>query len=564
MSSGRFSMRGYASQGWRAAGRALANGGAGPPVAISTTHTTDALLSSATSRTHTTDASLKGLGLSRTHTTDALVRAERSLTHTADALLKAGQSRIHTTDALLKAGQARTHTTDALLKAEQARTHTTDASLKGLGLSKTHTTDAQLQQAVALTHTTNARLQQAGALTHTTNALLRAGQSKTHTTDALLKAEVAISHTTDARLAQQFSVQHTTDARLFALFVGSGNLVFGEFDVGGTADYDGPGLGNLEFGKFDLEGSGVFTPFYRPSNKGIEFPKFGVSGSGTVTPPIPNEHTSADVYKINRDYLRRDYGWGRIDRTLPYEWHDCCPGGEGAHPPLTKSCFINSEAIFSIHNFPNDISAPSIRWLTCCPPCVPIPSAGVPGPISPSSPLPTPRSVEIINVEIVHDLEDIKRLKKQRTELTKEIQSPPEVSEPFHVELRTVQYDSVPGSIRMIEQPTPIVVASIEEYIQPPQPTQPATVPVVERIAPVLPKPFNVEIPHKSKRGLRQSGIRIAAQKPQQEAQPEAPKIEYINNTQPTVSPAASTVMAVEAPVQRKSFSVGMRTKKRH
>jgi hypothetical protein len=30
MSTGRYSMRGYASQGWRAAGRALANGGAGP------------------------------------------------------------------------------------------------------------------------------------------------------------------------------------------------------------------------------------------------------------------------------------------------------------------------------------------------------------------------------------------------------------------------------------------------------------------------------------------------------------------------------------------------------
>jgi len=30
MSTGRYSMRGRASQGWRAAGRGLANGGAGP------------------------------------------------------------------------------------------------------------------------------------------------------------------------------------------------------------------------------------------------------------------------------------------------------------------------------------------------------------------------------------------------------------------------------------------------------------------------------------------------------------------------------------------------------
>ena len=37
MSSGRWSMRGRASQGYKAAGRALANGGAGPiPVAIDT------------------------------------------------------------------------------------------------------------------------------------------------------------------------------------------------------------------------------------------------------------------------------------------------------------------------------------------------------------------------------------------------------------------------------------------------------------------------------------------------------------------------------------------------
>ena len=37
MSTGRFIMRGRASQGYRAAGRALANGGAGPiPVAIDT------------------------------------------------------------------------------------------------------------------------------------------------------------------------------------------------------------------------------------------------------------------------------------------------------------------------------------------------------------------------------------------------------------------------------------------------------------------------------------------------------------------------------------------------
>jgi len=41
MSSGRFIMRGYASQGWRAAGRALANGGAGPiPVEELTTRLT--------------------------------------------------------------------------------------------------------------------------------------------------------------------------------------------------------------------------------------------------------------------------------------------------------------------------------------------------------------------------------------------------------------------------------------------------------------------------------------------------------------------------------------------
>ena len=37
MSTGRFIMRGWASQGYRAASRALANGGAGPiPVAIDT------------------------------------------------------------------------------------------------------------------------------------------------------------------------------------------------------------------------------------------------------------------------------------------------------------------------------------------------------------------------------------------------------------------------------------------------------------------------------------------------------------------------------------------------
>jgi len=41
MSSGRFTMRGWASQGYRAAGRALANGGAGPiPVEELTTRLT--------------------------------------------------------------------------------------------------------------------------------------------------------------------------------------------------------------------------------------------------------------------------------------------------------------------------------------------------------------------------------------------------------------------------------------------------------------------------------------------------------------------------------------------
>ena len=41
MSSGRFIMRGFASQGYRAAGRALANGGAGPiPVEELTTRLT--------------------------------------------------------------------------------------------------------------------------------------------------------------------------------------------------------------------------------------------------------------------------------------------------------------------------------------------------------------------------------------------------------------------------------------------------------------------------------------------------------------------------------------------
>jgi hypothetical protein len=41
MSTGRFILRGYASQGYRAAGRALANGGAGPiPVEELTTRLT--------------------------------------------------------------------------------------------------------------------------------------------------------------------------------------------------------------------------------------------------------------------------------------------------------------------------------------------------------------------------------------------------------------------------------------------------------------------------------------------------------------------------------------------
>jgi len=144
-------------------------------------HTTDMLLYAGV--WYTTDALLQSNDNTKTHLTDTLLQKEEALSHSTDALLYTASTTYHTTDALLQKEESPNHstdakivytydvghTTDALLRVELTTYHTTDASLSGVSI---HTTDALLQQLVQLGHSTDARVVYVRTILSTTDARL--------------------------------------------------------------------------------------------------------------------------------------------------------------------------------------------------------------------------------------------------------------------------------------------------------------------------------------------------------------------------------------------------------
>ena len=266
-------------------------------------HTTDTFLQAVNgSLTHTTDALLYVVG-SETHTTDALLFAEQSASHTTDALLYAAGSETHTTDAIIQAIDTLGHDTDTFLSGESVSFHTTDALLQAINNSLTHTTDVFLYLSLSESHTTDALLQAAStSRVHTTDTLLQAAStSRVHTTDTLLQAVNNLTHAV-----------HSTDSYLIKIFTGFGDLVFGEFDLEGVGQFDGPGQGNLIFGEFEIQGSATFAQWFRPTNEGFVLPKFQLAGVGSFSFPNSYELPEQDIRWINRNHVLAPlWGWGR-------------------------------------------------------------------------------------------------------------------------------------------------------------------------------------------------------------------------------------------------------------
>lgn len=222
--------------------------------------------------------------------------------------------------------------------------------------------------------------------------------SATHTTDALLKAEFSKAHTTDALIKAEFSKFHGTSSLLsIAPRVGSGLLVFE---------------------KFTLSGSGRVTRTLKQSSSEIRFlQSFGISGSGSFTSPVQT-NARPNALRANRTYLQQAYGWGSVDLTKQYNWADCCPGGEGAHPPATPISPLQTSRLYSVHNFPTDTVIPPAQWIANCPPCTLSADASESATLSAQT-----HNAQV--VEIVHDAIQIKKLKEQRAKLETKRQSQP-------------------------------------------------------------------------------------------------------------------------------------------
>ena len=201
-----------------------------------------------------------------------------------------------------------------------------------------------------------------------------------------------------------------------------------------------------------------------------------------------NIKTQKEIYAINRGILRSSYGWGVEDRTLPFEWSDCCPGGEGAHPPNGKSC--DDPSLTFLGSIYDDNLSGGARWLTCCPPCEPIPSLGPPDDTAPVSPQLMP---------LAHDPHLLHTIKEASRLADKPIisRAPPSVKEEFYVSIPEPKEDKPQGII--ISQATTtlpesesvhnVIVAVLPEPIRPVEPPPKA----VQHVPVAPPAAFAIE-----------------------------------------------------------------------
>jgi hypothetical protein len=273
---------------------------------------------------------------------------------------------------------------------------------------------------------------------------------------------------------------------------------------------------------------------------------FVSKGTGSFVPPSANQATFADIRFINRHTLVSLYGWGVVDRTLPFDWSE---SSDGNCPQLGPVDFLNS--IYDDVTYNNS----NVRWFTRSPSCLEVTTAAV-DVLSVDAP---------IIVPIVHAISDIENLKSERRALEaasiEPATLPPAIASNYDINIKVVDQSSgTTGSILIID-------SNIKPAIELPLPVVSAPMPTVSQA---------VEISEPHIPALKANHIQLNLNRHYRSDKPSdlAPQnnvivnpitISPVNNAMPVTKPKPPDVPHINSPVIKNNFNIGHgRPKRKH
>jgi len=278
----------------------------------------------------------------------------------------------------------------------------------------------------------------------------------------------------------------------------------------------------------------------------IEFYGLKAKGVGSFIPPVSNQIDLADVRFINRRTLVNLYGWGVVDRTLPFDWSE---SSDANCPQLGPVDFLSSIYDDVAYNNSN------VRWLTVSPSCLEAitTTADV---LSADAP---------IIVPIVHAISDIENLKSERRALEAALIEPaalpPAIASNYDINIKVVDQSSgTTGSILIID-------SNIKPAIELPLPVVTAPMPTVSQAIEIL----EPQIP-----ALKANHIQLNLNRHYRSDKPSdlAPQnnvivnpitISPVNNAMPVIKPKPPDVPHINSPVIKNNFNIGHgRPKRKH
>ena len=278
----------------------------------------------------------------------------------------------------------------------------------------------------------------------------------------------------------------------------------------------------------------------------IEFSGFKAKGVGSFIPPVSNQIDLADVRFINRRTLVNLYGWGVVDRTLPFDWSE---SSDANCPQLGPIDFLHS--IYDDVTYQNS----NVRWLTRSPGCLEATTAAADA-LSDDAP---------IIVPIVHVISDIEKLKSERRTLEaasiEPAALPLTIASNYDINISVIeQSSSTEGSILIIdnnikpviEQPIPVVAA--------PMPTVAQSIEITEPQIPAL-KANHIQLNlNRHYRSDKPSDLAV-----HNNVIVNSIVVPLVNNAMPVTKPKPPDAPHVNSPVIKNNFNIGHgRPKRKH
>jgi hypothetical protein len=270
----------------------------------------------------------------------------------------------------------------------------------------------------------------------------------------------------------------------------------------------------------------------------IEFSGLKAKGVGSFIPPVSNQIDLADVRFINRRTLVNLYGWGVVDRTLPFDWSE---SSDGNCPQLGPVDFLNS--IYDDVTYNNS----NVRWFTRSPSCLEVTTAAV-DVLSVDAP---------IIVPIVHAISDIENLKSERRALEaasiEPAALPPAIANNFDININAKQKSSgSEGSILIID-------SNEKHIVEEPLPVVAAPLPTVAHVASVSEAPIPSSKANHIQLNLNR---RCRSDKPsdlvtENNAIVNSIAVPVVNNAMPVIKPKQPDAPHINAPVIKNNFNIG-------